>query len=128
VLVPAEPDPHTFNLEAESAAQATTAKTKAILAVNLYGQPVNYESLRTLATDEGLHLMIDNAQAQGARFKGQPVGGWPTSNATAFIQQRISEPSAKQEQSRRIERTSRIRFDSCEIMDPRRDTTMRYLE
>ncbi len=92
-IVPVEPDPITFNNTAASVESAITARTKAVLAVNLYGQPVNYAELMALTRAHGIALVIDNAQAQGARFRGRPVGGiadiechsfYPTKNLGAF--------------------------------------------
>jgi dTDP-4-amino-4,6-dideoxygalactose transaminase len=73
--VPVEPDRGTFNIDPEKIEAAISRRTKAILAVNLYGQPCDYDQIRKMADDHGLHFAIDNAQAQGARYKGRSVGG-----------------------------------------------------
>lgn len=61
----AEPDPETFNLSLDSAQKAIGPKTRAILAVHLYGQLAD-PALRKLADDHNLLLIEDSAQAQGA--------------------------------------------------------------
>ena len=93
VVVPVEPDEKTYNLNAALIERAVTSRTKAILATNLYGQPCDYDSIRTVADRHGLFFLVDNAQAQGARYKGQRVGGladaechsfYPSKNLGAF--------------------------------------------
>lgn len=75
VPVPVEPDPTTFNIDPERIEEGITPKTKVILAVNLYGQPCDYDPILTIARKHGLKVVIDNAQAQGACYKGRRVGG-----------------------------------------------------
>lgn len=75
VPVPVEPDPATYNIDPERIEEAITSKTKVILAVNLYGQPCDYDSIIAIARKHGLKVAIDNAQAHGALYKGRRVGG-----------------------------------------------------
>lgn len=91
--VPVEPDSRTFNIDPSRVEAAVTSKTKVVLAVNLYGQPCDYDPLIAIAKKHGLKLAIDNAQAQGARYKGKRVGGiadiechsfYPSKNLGAF--------------------------------------------
>jgi len=91
--VPVEPNEKTFNLDPTRTGEAVSAKTKVILATNLYGQPCDYQALRTAAKRHGLIFMTDNAQAQGARYRGRRVGGladvechsfYPSKNLGAF--------------------------------------------
>ncbi len=74
-IVPVEPNPTTYNLCPDGIAAAITNRTKVILPVNLYGQPVDYDPILAIAEEAGAQVVIDNAQAQGARYKGKPVGG-----------------------------------------------------
>lgn len=73
--VPVEPDSTTYNLDPLLIESAITHRTKVILAVNLYGQPCDYDPILALARKHGLKLAIDNAQSHGARYKGRRVGG-----------------------------------------------------
>lgn len=73
--VPVEPDSLTFNLDPSLVEAAITPRTKVILSVNLYGQPCDYDSILAIARKYGLKLAIDNAQSQGALYKGRRVGG-----------------------------------------------------
>lgn len=92
-VVPVEPDPLTFNIDPLRIEEALTDKTKVILPVNLYGQPCDYDPILALACDRALKVVIDNAQSQGAGYKGRRVGGiadiechsfYPTKNLGAF--------------------------------------------
>jgi dTDP-4-amino-4,6-dideoxygalactose transaminase len=73
--VPVEPDPSTYNIDPARVEAAITPRTKVILAVNLYGQPCDYDPLLVLARRHGIMLAIDNAQAQGARCADRRTGG-----------------------------------------------------
>lgn len=75
IPVPVEPDPAAFNIDPSLIEGALTPKTKVILAVNLYGQPCDYDPIIAIAQKHGIKVVIDNAQAHGARYKGRRVGG-----------------------------------------------------
>jgi UDP-2-acetamido-2-deoxy-ribo-hexuluronate aminotransferase len=68
--VPADVDPGTFNLDPAAAEAAIGPRTRAILAVHLYGQCADLTALRRLADRHGLALIEDNAQAIGATWQG----------------------------------------------------------
>jgi dTDP-4-amino-4,6-dideoxygalactose transaminase len=72
--VPVDPDPHTHNIDPALIESAITSKTKAIIAVHLYGQPADMDPIRAIARQHGLKLIEDAAQAHGARYKGQRAG------------------------------------------------------
>jgi perosamine synthetase len=72
VFVDSEPD--TWNIDPAAAARAVTPRTRAIIAVHLYGHPADMDSLRTLADRHGLTLVEDAAEAHGARYKGRRAG------------------------------------------------------
>ncbi len=63
-----EPDEDTFNLSASKAAQLLSPKTKAILAVHLYGRLADMAALSKLAQSHGLLLIEDAAQAHGTEI------------------------------------------------------------
>lgn len=84
-LVPVfiEPDPNTFNLALENIEKAITPKTKAIMAVHLYGKLCPMEGLADIASKYGLLLIEDCAQSHGAMdYRGLRAGN--LSNAAAF--------------------------------------------
>jgi dTDP-4-amino-4,6-dideoxygalactose transaminase len=77
-LVPVlvEPNETTFNLCLEKTAAAITAKTKAIVAVHLYGQISPMPALMQLADKHDLLVLEDAAQAHGAGIGGRKAGSW----------------------------------------------------
>lgn len=82
--IPVEPDIKTYNITAEQVAEKITSKTKAVIAVNLYGQPADLSNLKDLCIQHGIHLIEDNAQAHGATHREKPTGSWGVINATSF--------------------------------------------
>jgi dTDP-3-amino-3,4,6-trideoxy-alpha-D-glucose transaminase len=80
--VAAEPAPGRYNLALETAAPLLTPRTRAIIVVHLYGEPVVLEPIAKLARDNGIALIEDAAQAHGARRNGVAVGA--VSDAAAF--------------------------------------------
>ncbi|MES3006292.1 MAG: DegT/DnrJ/EryC1/StrS family aminotransferase [Pseudomonadota bacterium] len=71
-----EPDEASYNLCPLKAAEAITRKTKAIIAVHLYGQIAPMQELMQLANKHGLLLLEDAAQAHGASIYGRKAGSW----------------------------------------------------
>lgn len=72
--VPVEPDPQTYNIDPARVEEQITPRTKAILAVHLYGQTANMTALRNIATRRGIMLFEDAAQAHGATWQGTKAG------------------------------------------------------
>ncbi|NJM69124.1 MAG: DegT/DnrJ/EryC1/StrS family aminotransferase [Scytonema sp. RU_4_4] len=64
----------TFNLDVEQVATAITSKTKAVIPVHLFGQPVNMAALMDVAEAHNLVVIEDCAQSTGANWAGQKVG------------------------------------------------------
>lgn len=79
-----EPDPKTYLIDPKKIKQAISAKTKAIIPVHLYGQACQMDDIMELAKQHRLFVLEDNAQAHGARFKGQITGSFGDINATSF--------------------------------------------
>jgi dTDP-4-amino-4,6-dideoxygalactose transaminase len=63
-----------FTINPECIKKAITKKTKAIIAVHLYGQPADMDSIMKLASEFNLKVIEDCAQAHGAKYNGKKVG------------------------------------------------------
>ena len=72
--VPVEPDPETYNIAPERIEAAVTRRTRAVVAVHLYGQPADMDPIGDVARRHGLRLIEDAAQAHGARYRGRRTG------------------------------------------------------
>ncbi|MGZ3814150.1 MAG: DegT/DnrJ/EryC1/StrS family aminotransferase [Mucilaginibacter sp.] len=72
--IPVEPDEQTFNLNPLLIEAAITPKTRAIIAVHLYGQPADMEAIKAIASRYNIKVIEDAAQAHGARYKKCRVG------------------------------------------------------
>src|SRR4051812_44168383 len=68
--VPVEPDEHSFNIDPSRIEEAITPRTRAIIAVHLYGQPADMDPIKEIGRRRGLRVIEDAAQAHGARYKG----------------------------------------------------------
>jgi len=67
-------DAQTFNLDLGQIESAITERTKAIIPVHLFGQPVNMSTLMAIAKNHDLAVIEDCAQAAGAQWSGKVVG------------------------------------------------------
>ena len=72
--VPVEPVPATCNLDPARVEAAVTPRTRAVMAVHLYGQPADMDPLLEVARRHGLRVVEDAAQAHGARYRGRRAG------------------------------------------------------
>ena len=70
----ADIDPRTFCIDPVSVRERVTPHTKAIIAVNLFGQSADYDALTEIAQEHHLSIIEDNAQAPGARYDGRDTG------------------------------------------------------
>ena len=70
----ADIDPHTYNLDVAAVEAAITPRTKAIVAVDIYGYPCELDELVAICERHGLALVEDACEALGARYKGSPLG------------------------------------------------------
>ena len=79
-----EPDAHTYNLCPQKVQQAITPKTKAIVAVHLYGQLAPMKAIMQLAEEHDLLVLEDSAQAHGAMVDGKRAGNWGHASGFSF--------------------------------------------
>ena len=67
-------DPETYNISPNAIKKNLTEKTRVIVPVDLYGFSVNMKPIREIASEHGLAVVEDAAQAHGATYAGKPVG------------------------------------------------------
>jgi perosamine synthetase len=80
----ADVDPVTLNLDPAAVEAAITQRTRAIVAVDMFGLPCELDALRALADRHGLLLIEDACEALGAEYKGAPLGSHGPSAVFAF--------------------------------------------
>ena len=89
----ADIDSETFNVHPDEISKRVTPRTRAILVVHLYGLAADMDPIRDTARHHGISVVEDNAQAIGARYKGNPTGAlgdiacvsfYPTKNLGAY--------------------------------------------
>ncbi|HVE71213.1 MAG TPA: DegT/DnrJ/EryC1/StrS family aminotransferase [Thermoanaerobaculia bacterium] len=72
--VPVEPDERTYNIDPARIEAAITPRTKAILAVHLYGQTADMDAINEVARRHGIKTLEDCAQSHGAKLRGRQSG------------------------------------------------------
>lgn len=80
----ADIDPASFNLSPDSAAEAVSAKTRALIVVHFGGVMAEMDRFGELAEERGLLLIEDAAHAHGAEWYGQRAGGIGLAGAFSF--------------------------------------------
>ena len=80
----ADVDPVTLNLDPAAVEAAITERTRAIVAVDMFGLPCDLDPLRALAERHGLTLIEDACESLGAEYKGAPLGSHGPSATFAF--------------------------------------------
>lgn len=79
-----EPDERTYNLCPQKVREAITPKTRAILAVHLYGQLAPMKAIMAIADEHKLLVLEDSAQAHGANVDGKRAGNWGHASGFSF--------------------------------------------
>jgi dTDP-4-amino-4,6-dideoxygalactose transaminase len=69
-------DPTTYNIDTSKIEEKIRPRTKAIIPVHLYGQPVDMDPILNLAKKYNLKIIEDAAQAHGAIYKGRKIGSF----------------------------------------------------
>jgi perosamine synthetase len=80
----ADVDPVTLNLDPDAVEAAVTERTRAIVAVDMFGFPCDLDPLRAIAERHGLVLIQDSCESLGAEYKGAPLGSHGPSCSFAF--------------------------------------------
>jgi perosamine synthetase len=79
----------TWNLDPKAVEKAVTAKTRAVIAVHLYGHAARMDELLTIAARHGLHVIEDACEAHGAEYKGAKLGSLGTIGCFSFYGNKI---------------------------------------
>ena len=82
VLVDCEPE--TWTMDVEQVYKKITPRTKAIMAVHIYGHSVNMDPLLILAKEHNLYVIEDAAEALGSKYKGKAAGSFGMLSAFSF--------------------------------------------
>lgn len=77
-------DPVTWNMDLAQVRARITPRTRAIMAVHIYGLPVDMDPLLTLAREHGLRVIEDAAEAIGLKYKDRECGGMGDVSCTSF--------------------------------------------
>ncbi len=78
-------DPYTYNLDPAKLTQAITARTKAIIGVNLFGQCADYQAINAVAAQYHIPVIEDAAQSFGATHHGEQSCSLTTIGCTSFF-------------------------------------------
>ena len=87
VLVDAENE--TWGMDPEKIIRSITPKTKAIIAVHIYGNPARLDEIKEIAEERALHLIEDCAESIGAKFQGRRVGTFGEISCFSFYGNKI---------------------------------------
>jgi len=79
-----EMDPQTFNLDVSDLEHRITHRTRAIMAVDVFGLPADWKALARIADRHRLMLIDDCCEALGAEFQGRKLGSFGHAGAFAF--------------------------------------------
>src|SRR4030095_5753625 len=82
---------HDFNIDPQSLARGVAAaerlglKPRAVIPVDLFGQPADHDAIAGVASAHGLFVLDDAAQAFGATYRGRKIGTLAPATATSFF-------------------------------------------
>ena len=77
-------DPDTWNMDVAQIEARITPRTKAIMAVHIFGLPMDMEPLLALAQKHGLKMIEDAAEMHGQNYKGKPCGSFGEISTFSF--------------------------------------------
>jgi len=84
VPVVVDSEPSTWNMDVRELATKLTAKTRAIMAVHLYGLPVDMDPLLAFAEQHGLMVIEDAAEVLGQTYRSRPCGSFGQVSTLSF--------------------------------------------
>jgi perosamine synthetase len=116
-------DPETWNVDLKAISKAISNKTKAIMAVHIYGNPCDMKAITEIARSFDLFVVEDCAEALGASIEGKPVGSFGDVAAFSFFANKIITCG---EGGALILNDSRLTNRAAELRDHGMDKTKRY--
>ena len=72
------------NLDPDLLEEAISPRTKAVIAVHLYGQPADMDEIAEITARHGIHLVEDACQAHGAKYRGRRAGSLGVAGCFSF--------------------------------------------
>ena len=77
-------DPVTYNLDPADLEAKITLRTRAIVAVDAFGHPAEWDEIDRIARQHNLAVIDDSCEALGSRYRGRPIGSMGDASAFAF--------------------------------------------
>lgn len=77
-------EPVTYNLDTQDLERKITARTKAVMVVDVFGHPAEWDEIERIAEKYNLQIIDDSCEALGAEYKGRKIGGFGDAAAFAF--------------------------------------------
>jgi perosamine synthetase len=85
----ADSEPDYWQIAPKALEGLVTARTKAIIPVDLYGHPVDMDAIQSVAERHNLYVIEDAAEAHGALYKGRPCGSWGAMSCFSFYGNKV---------------------------------------
>jgi perosamine synthetase len=82
-------DPRTWTIDVTKIKPRITRRTRAIMPVHIYGNPVDMQPVLDLAAENGLHVIEDAAEAHGAVYRGERIGSFGTMSCFSFYANKL---------------------------------------
>lgn len=82
-------DSRTWTMDVHMVRQRITSRTRAIMPVHIYGNPVDMQPLLELAQEYGLHIVEDAAEAHGGEYRGRKIGSFGTASCFSFYANKL---------------------------------------
>jgi perosamine synthetase len=89
VPVLVDSDPRTWTMNVSQVRARITARTRAIMPVHIYGNPVDMQPLLDLAGEFDLHIVEDAAEAHGADYHGRRSGSFGIASCFSFYANKL---------------------------------------
>jgi perosamine synthetase len=77
-------EPETYNIDTADLERKITPRTEAVMAVDVFGHPAEWDEILRIAGRHGLKVIDDSCEALGAVYRGRKVGGFGNAAAFAF--------------------------------------------